>query len=808
VLRERLLQDLRFAVRTLTRDSSFTLLATVTLALGIAATVTSFAVTKAVLLNPLPFPDPDRLVMVWERPPAGDPRNVTSAYNYIRWRTRNQAFESFGAIAQAPMNVSGLGEAHQVDGLGVTQGFFDALGVRPLLGRTVRTEDETTLPARVVVLSYGFWQQHFGGARDVIGRTFAVNGTPREIVGVMPAGFAFPAARAVQLYGPLVIDPAAPPGGRNLITVARMKPGVTVEAARSDMEAVVGQLVAEGTPNLSKEWSASVFPLLDETVGPVRRILWVVFASVACLLLLACANVANLLLIRASKRTPELAVRAALGASRWRLVHQLAIESALLTLAAGAIGLGVAFTVAPAIPALFPPTFPLPRSGEIAIDRSIVFFTLVACGAIALTFTLLPVVRIVQNRLAGALRSGSRSALATHSRLRRAVVVFEVAIALVLVFASALMGKSLAELASVNPGFRPDRVLTVSMLMVPARYGGADRTRPVAFLNRVLDEVRTTPGVTGAASIHLLPLSGIASRAPVYRSDRPRPPLEQMLGGPVSVITDGYFAAMGIPLLQGRDFSREDRLGGPTVTIVNESLARQLFPNESPIGKYIGAGYSPATTEMQIVGVVGDVRTGTLDGAPGPAIYIAHSQEPSLRAALVVRTQGSPESMATALRAALARVDPDQGVAQVEPLEALLTNATARPRVQAGVFAVFGVLALVIAAVGLYGVMAYGVEQRRRELGLRLALGAAPSGLLRAVVAEGGKLAATGAVAGSALAWLASGSLEGLLYETRTSDPAILAAVAASLIGVSLLATLAPALRATRVDPLVVLRDE
>ena len=807
MLRERLLQDLRFAARTLTRDRSFTLLAIATLAMGIAATIVSFAVTKAVLLNPLPFPEPDRLVMVWERAPGGDPRNVTSAYNYIRWRARTQAFDSFGAIAQVPMNVTGLGAAQQVDGLVVTAGFFEALGVRPLLGRAVRPGDELTVPARIIVLGYGFWQQHFGGALDVVGRTINVNGLPREIAGVMPQGFAFPAARAAQLFSPMVIDPAAQPGGRNLITVARLKPGVTVPTARADMERVVGQMIAERTPNLPPGWSASVFPLLDETVGAVRRILWVVFASVACLLLLACANVANLLLIRASKRTSELAVRAALGASRWRLVHQLAMESALLALAAGTIGLGIALAVAPAVPSLFPPAFPLPRAAEIVIDRSIVGFTLAVCAAITLTFTLLPVVRIVQDRLGGALRSGGRSAFGAQARLRRAVVMLEVAIALVLVFASALMGKSLAELASVKPGFQPDRVLTLSMRMVPARLG-QDRTRPVTFLDRVLDEVRATPGVADAASIHFLPLSGIASGAPVYRIDRPRPPLEQMEGAAVSVITDAYFSTMGIPLLQGRDFTRADRLGGPTVTIVNETLTRRLFPNESPIGRRIGAGYSPATGEMEIIGVVGDVRTGTLDRAPGAAIYIAHAQEPSLSASLVVRTQGAPESMATAVRAALARVDPEQGVARVEPLEAVLSNATARPRVQAGVFGVFGVLALVIAAVGLYGVMAYGVEQRRRELGLQLALGAAPGMLLRAVVSEGTKLAAVGAVAGAGLAWLASGSLEGLLYETRPDDPAILAGVAASLIGIALLATLAPALRATRVDPLVVLREE
>ena len=806
---ERLLQDLRFATRSLFRDRAFSLVSLSTLALGIAATVTSLAVTKSVLLDPLPFPNPDRLVMVWERAPDGQERNVTSAYNYLRWRDRAQSLESIGAIAQVPMNVSGLGPAQQVDGLAVTAGFFDALGIRPLLGRTIVAADERIRPPRVVVLGYGFWQQHYGGARDVIGRSIDVNGGPREIVGVMPAGFAFPAARMGQLYMPLFIDPAAPPGGRNLVTVARLKNGLALEAARSDMRAVVAQLVHEGTPNLPPGWSASVFPLLDETVGPVRRILWVILGAVACLLLLACANVANLLLIRASKRAPELALRVSLGAGHWRLIQLLAIESVLVTLVAAAIGLGVAFAATPAIPSLFPSTFPLPRATELDVAPSVAGVTLLVCGLTGLVFSLLPVFRLAQGRLSAALRVGAQSASPTHSRLRRAIVTSEVAIALVLVFAAALMGRSLATLSRVNPGFQSDRVLTVSLLMVPARYAGpgCDRSCPVTFLNRVLDEIRVIPGVSHAGSVHFLPLSGIGSGAPVARGDRPRPPLDQLPGAAVSVVTDGYFETMGIPLV-GRDFSRADRLGGPGVAIVNQALVRQLFPGENPIGKQIWAGYSPSTERLEIIGVSGDVRTGTLEKAPGPAVGDVHGQEPSLFASIVVRSQGAQASIADAVRASIARVDPEQGISQVASLETIVSNASARPRVQAGVFGLFGMLALVIAAVGLYGVMAYGVEQRRREMALKLALGAAPRRLLGSVVREGVTLAVIGSLVGGLLAWVAAAALEGLLYETRPTDPMVLISVAAILIAVACLATLAPALRAAQVDPLAVLRAE
>jgi predicted permease len=389
--------------------------------------------------------------------------------------------------------------------------------------------------------------------------------------------------------------------------------------------------------------------------------------------------------------------------------------------------------------------------------------------------------------------------------MRRALVVLEVAIALVLVFGAALMGDSLAKLYNVNPGFQAEQVLTLRMLMVPAKY--REPARQVSFLKAVLEEVRATRGVVSASSVHFLPLSGVASSAPAFRRDRPAPPREQMQGGPVSVIADGYFKTMGIPL-KGRDFTSADQRDAPGVAIVNDALARQLFPNESPLGRHLTVMYSPATADLEIIGIAGDVRTSTLDRAPGPAVYIAHNQEPSLVASLVVRTQASPASAVAAVRAAIARVDPEQGVSQIQPLETMIANAVARPRVQASVLGAFGVLALIIAAVGLYGVMAYGVEQRRRDIGLQLALGAAPKRLLGAVVREGVGLAALGAVIGAALAWASSGTLEGLLFETPTNDPTIFLAVGATLILVAGLATLAPALRATRVDPLVVLRDE
>jgi putative ABC transport system permease protein len=801
MIRERALHDIRFAVRLLKRDPSFTAVAVSTLALGIAATITVFAVLKGVLLNPLPFPDPDRLVMVYERTPNGEERNYASLFNVLNWQERNQSFEHLASLTPLPMNLTGAGDAEQLDGFAVLGDFFGVLGTKALLGRTFVPDDGDG----VIVISYGLWQQRFGGSRDAIGRVISLNGVAREIVGVMPRGFAFPAARAAQIYTPMPVDRSGRPGGRSLTSVARLKAGVTLDAARADMRRVVAQLIAEGSPGVSAGWSASVFPLFDETVASVRRVLWVLLASVSSLLLLACANVANLLLIRSAKRAPELAVRMVLGAGRWRLAHQLAAESALLTLSAGIIGLGIAVAVMPAIPSLFPVTFPLPRAADIRIDRSIVVFTILVCGAITMTFGLLPIARLARERFGAALKAGGRSALATHARLRRSLVVAEVAIALLLVFAAGLMGKSLIELYNVNPGFNAERVLTLRMLMLPSKYFLPDSR--IAFLRTVLEEIRSRPGIVGASSVHFLPLSGVGSGAPVFRRDKPRPPAQQLAGFPVSVIADGYFATMGIPL-RGRDFSGTDRLGTPGVAIVNESMARQLFADEDPIGKHITAMYSPNTQDLEIVGVAGDVRTSTLDREPGPALYIAHNQEPSLFASLVVRTQGRPADAIATVRGAIARVDAEQGVSQVQPLDTLIANASAKPRVQAGVFGIFGVLALIIAAVGLYGVMAYSVEQRRREIGLQLALGAPPRTLLQGVVREGVVLASIGALAGAAVAWALSGTLQALLYDTRAADPRMFIAAGATLIAVACLATLAPALRATRVDPLVVLREE
>jgi len=803
--RERLMQDVRFAVRTLSRDVTFSTVAIGMLALGIGATIAVFAIVNAVLLRPLPFPNSDRLVMVWERTQS-NPRNMVSTPNYVDWRARNRVFESIGLVSWIPMNVTGLGDADQVDGLRVTAEFFDALGVPALLGRTIRSGEDVTGGPMTAVLSYQFWQQRYGGASDVLGRLLTVNGAPYEIVGVMPPSFTFPGARAGELYIAFQLDFSTLPTGRSMVTVARVKRDVSLQLAQADMERVAAELAAE-RPAFNEGYSAAVVPLLEQTVGDTRQVLWVLFGAVTCLLLLACANIANLMVMRAAARAPEMAVRLALGAGRWRLAHQLLVESLVLSVCGGVLGLLLASWAVPLIPALFPPSFPLPRAQELAIDRSVVTFALLVSAGVGVIFGLLPALQAKPANLSDPLRSSGRSIAGTHARVRRALVIVEVALALVLAVAAALMGRSLTALHQVDTGLQTDRVLTLRMLMSPAKY--LEPERRVAFLRELIQGIRTTPGVVSASSIHWLPLSGLGSSTLFHRSDRPQPDRSEGVGGDVSLVTDGYFRTMGIPLLQGRDFNERDRLDAPRVVIVNETLARQWFPAESVIGRRLAISWAtPQPVDFEIVGIAGDVRTTALDTPTRLAIYLAQTQATSSIASIVIRTVGQPASVIADVRSVLRRIDPDQGVSQVQSMEAVIDSQTARPKVQVFIFGAFGVLALIVASIGLYGVMSYAVAQRRREMGVRMALGAAPAALLRLVVVEGFGLALAGVAFGVALALGMSSAMASLLYETPATDPTTFLIVAATLLIVACLASLAPAHRATRVDPVVVLRDQ
>ena len=629
---DRIVQDLRLARRSLARNPVYVVVAAATLALGIGFTTALFTVVNGVLLRPLPFPAPDRLVMVWEQPPGIQRNNVVQTQNYLDWRARNRSFLGIAALHQLPMNLTGAGDAEQVQGLRVTGEFFSVLGVAPLLGRTIVPGEDVAGGPRTVVLTHALWQQRYGGDPSAIGRLASINGTAHEIVGVMPPGFAFPGMRA-ELFVPLQISPkTAPIEGRNFWTVARLRPGVTLQAAQADMESLAAATAHE-RPSMNERWSARVVTLVEQTVGQIRRPLIVLFLAVLGVMLVACANVVNLTLMRVAGQTRDISVRLALGASRGRLIHQLVVESLLVAGLGGLLGLLLAGVAVPAIISLFPAGFPLPRAGEISVDGRVLMFTAALTIGAAIAFGVAPGVLAGRLGLAQSLYAGRRSIVGSGRRARTVLVVSEIALAMILVVGAGLMARSLMRLNAVDPGFRSERVLTIRMLLVPARY--SDSARRAAFIDQVLERVRALPGVESAGSIHALPLSGLNSGTYYYRSDRPTPSPGDRPGGDVSVVSSAYFRTMSIPIVTGRDFDARDESKTPLVAVINQSLARQLFPGEDPIGKHLIVGWGVAGRPMdfdptfEIVGISADVRHAGLQLEPAPCVFLAQDQAPS-----------------------------------------------------------------------------------------------------------------------------------------------------------------------------------
>jgi putative ABC transport system permease protein len=800
-------QDLRFAWRTLHRSPGFTLVAVGTLALAIGATTALFTVVNSVVLRPLAFPEPHHLVMVFERSPEGNATNSVSERNYVDWRARIRSFDGLALMQQIPMNVVGSEEAEQVPGLLVSGEFFDVLGVPPLLGRTIRPGDDRVDGPPGVVLSHALWQRRHGASPSEIGAPILVNGSAHEVLGVMPPGFSLPGVRA-DLFVAMQLNTTAPRGGRSFTTVARLRAGLSLESAQAEMAGIAAQLARERPANLN--WGANVVPLRDHAIGPVRRALWVLLAAVLCVLLIACANIASLLAMRATARAREMNVRLALGAGRWRLVHQLAVESLLLAGLGGGLGLLLAQAGVPAIVSLFPASFPLPRADEISVDGRVLAGTAAVSIGAGLFFGLLPGLQAGRGRVADVLRAGGR-AVSGGTRARSVLVMAEVTLAVVLVVGAGLLVRSLAYLYAVDPGFRPQHVLTAPMLLLPSKYG--DPVRRVAVLGQILERLRAIPGVTAAGSIHFLPLSGIESGTGVHRLDRPVPAPGEGQSASVSVVTPAYFRAMGIPLFAGRDFEERDGFQAPRVAVVNRAFVSRFFPGEDPLGKrvYVGWGFSLGRTvppEFEIVGVVGDTRHGALHEPPRHTVFLSHAQEPGFMASLVVRTSGDPLAAAVAVRQQIRSVDPDQGVLSVRPMEGVLTDSIARPRVQAMLVGAFAVLALAMACLGLYGVLAYSVEQRRREIGVRVAVGATPGKILGLVVGQGLRLTATGLMIGLALALGVTRYLAAMLYGVQPTDPPVFLGVGLLLLAVAAAASWLPARQAMKVDPVVALREE
>jgi putative ABC transport system permease protein len=799
------LQDLRYAARTLAKSPGFSLIVLAALALGIGATTAIFTVVNSVLLEPLPFPDPSRLMAIREITPAGVINLTVQTQNFLDWQGRNRSFERVAVLQPIPLNLTASGDAEQVSGLRVSADFFPLLGVRPLIGRWFTPEEDRPGASGRVVLSYGFWQRRFGGNTSIIGSTLMLGGAPSEVIGVMPPRFVLPNL-SPELFIAAQINPAfAPQDGRNFQVYGRLRSRVAMSAAQAEMRALHAQSTAE-RPRFNTRWTATATPLLDDAVRDVRTSLLVLLAAVLFVLLLCCVNVANLYMIRTYSRVRELTVRHALGAGRWRLLRQLVTESLLLTLAGGLLGVGVAYASVRGLLALLPANFPLPRLSEIHVNGPVLLACLGASVAAGIAFGLVPALIADFRNPAEALRHAGRAIAGGRHVLGNALVVTEVALALVLVCGAGLMARSFVELDRVDPGFRPEHVLTMRMLLVPFKYG-PDLNARASVLERMLEQIRAVPQVSAAASIHFLPMGGIGSGSGVFRADRPEPAPGSMPGAGFSIISDGYFQAMRIPLVAGREFDSRDRAGAPMVAMVNQAAARMLYPDEDPIGKTVTVAWT-GPPQAQIVGIASDSRFEGMQVAPGPFVFLPNAQRPSLINAFVIRTSEDPLTLAVAVREAMRKVDPDQGVMETATMQERMSSSIARPRLQTVLLGTFGVLALVLACIGIYGVLAYAVAQRMREMGIRAAVGAAPAVLLREILGGGLRLAGLGVLIGTVAAFALTRYLQTLLYAVRATDPAVFASAITILLAISAFACYVPARRAARVDPLIVLREE
>ena len=796
------LQDLRYALRTLRWNRGFAIVAIMTLALGIGATSAIFSVVDAVLLRPLPYPEPDRLVVVWgSHPQIG--LEVASLPDFIDWRAQSESFAGMAAVAEQNFNLTGEGEAERIRGALVSADFFDVMGVNAVLGRTPLAEEDEPGVDRVVVLSHRLWQGRFGGDPSIVGRTIRMQGRTYPVVGIAPLGFEYPSE--TELWLPLALD-ASRFGRRGdfLFVVGRLNDGVSLESAQAEMTAIASRLEEE-YPGTNARWTAELIPLHEEIVGDIRPVLLAFLGAVGFVLLIVCANVANLLLARAAGRTNEIAIRAALGAGRARLLRQLFTESGVLGLLGGAFGIGLAALGVRGLVALAPEG--IPRLDGVAIDVRVLTFTLVIAVGTGLLFGLAPALRISHANLQGSLKEGGGRSAASwqRSRFRRGLVVGEVALAMILLIGAGLLMRSFAELQRVDPGFQPSGVLTFRVALPSASY---PNEQVLPFHDRLFERLASLPGVIDAGAISSAPLTGGASYLSFAVRGRAVPAAGEVQDAQVHVSKPGYFETLRIPLIEGRVFTERDRDEGEQVALVSEAMARRYWSGESPLGYHITFGNPQDGSFMTIVGVVGDIHHEGLDSDPYPQVYIPHGQNPSRAMTVVVRTQGDLDALAAAVRSEVRGMDAALPVYELARMTDHLGSAVAQPRFNSTLIMIFALVAVMLAAVGLYGVLAHSVAERAHEIGIRMALGAGQSDVLRHVLGQGGLLVAIGAVIGlGGAAWM-SRLLSSLLYGVGPIDPLTYGGVALFLLLVAYAATYIPARRASRLEPMIALRHE
>ncbi|HXW08415.1 MAG TPA: ABC transporter permease [Vicinamibacterales bacterium] len=798
-------QDLRYALRLLVHSPGFFLVAILTLALGIGANTAIFSVVHALLLRPLPYPEADRLVMVWQDLSEGGGRSDEWATpgNYFDWRNARDLFAGVTAVQGWQPTLTGLGSPEPLTGEQVTSDYFDVLRIQPAIGRGFRSDDMVPKAPRVAVLSHALWQRRFGGNPAVLGTTVMLGGEPHEIVGVMAAGFR-PAVIAVsELWRPRQLDAANPARGAVILrVVARLQDGLPYGQAQSAATLLARQL-EQAHPDFNAGIGIRVVPLQDQVVGGYRLALLVLLGAVAFVLLIACVNIANLLLARASARNREMAVRLALGASRPRVIRQLLTESVLLAAVGGAVGLLVGAWGIAGLTAIAPAG--APRVNEIGLDWTVLAFSAALTLITGIAFGLIPAVQASRPRAVSSLRDGTRSdAGASGRRARRTLIVVEVGLALVLLVGSGLLMRTLVRLQGVELGFEPAGVLVGAVLPPQVKYPtGAAR---IAFYDRVLERVSALPGVEKAAISSVVPLGGGDNDMDVHVEGRPVPrtPVEATTTW-YRLVSAGYFDAMGIGLRSGRGIAPRE---AEPVVVVGETAARRYWPGEDPLGRRVRFGTSPDAPWFTVVGVADDVRMAGAREGTRVEMYLPYWHFPEAGTNVVLKTGGDPIRLAEAVRQAVREIDPDMPVSGITPMDALVARSIAQSRFIALLSAAFAGLALSLSAIGIYGVTSYTVALRTGEIGVRMALGADRGDVFRLVVGEGLKLAALGSLIGLGAALALSRSMATLLFGIAPYDPVTFAATTAVLLAVALLAGALPAGRATRVDPAVALRAE
>jgi len=802
-----LLHDLRYAARTLRRSPGFLLLTILTIAVGVGANAAIFSIVNAVLLRPLPFPRPNDLVLVTDtnRQTKQSNGDATPA-NFLDWRIRHHSFTGLAAFRQARFTFTGADRPESIPGAIVNVSFFDVLDIKPALGRGFSAADEEPGAPRVALISDGFWRQRFGGRVDGIGHTVRLNDEPYAVIGVMPAGIDYPDKSRVWVAphwrvpdDPLAptVDPAPQRTHGYMSVLARLQEGRSIESAQSDMDAVAAAMERD-FPNDNRNSGVLLTPLRSDLVSDVRQTVLLLFASVGLLLLIATANVSGLLLARATARHQEMAVRIALGASGSRILTQLLTESLVLAVLGGAAGVLLAMWLVGPLVALSPAD--LGVAGAVTVDTSVLLFGLAVSTVAGLLFGLAPAHQLARLDVHADLKHGARGGSGSGQRRIRAVLVAgEIALSLVLLVGAGLTIRSFIKLQHEPAGFNPDHVLTLTVSLPTARYPTPGQK--AEFWQRALDALRQVPGVQLAAATSRLPLlPGNSTRGLMIRD---LPPNAQASAHYRTASPD-YFRAMGIQVLRGRAFEEADREGRPLVAVVSASAVRRFWPNRDPIGER----FSIDEPEIAIVGVVGDVHAAALDKPPQPTVYVPYRQDPWPSMVFALRTTAAPSTLTNAVREAIWQVDKDQPVGAVLTMDEQLSNSLTRRRFSVTLLSAFGAVAVSLAAIGLYGVLAFIVAQRRREIGVRMALGAQPRDVIADVMGQGLRLAALGIVVGIGLALAGTRLLSSMLFGTSPTDALTFAGVATLLVSIAAAASLFPALRASRVDPLVALRDE